>query len=164
MEKCKFSIIVKLELIKLIHFISARCLKNFVLFTFCMILIEIRQFRDVHAFLFRISVICKMSVTPRQLDIEIEKLKQIFYPQISKKWTDSRTSLRVYWSILITFMNNKKIQFIPKNLFTKINSLLILRYYATFKVKKIQLLFYKINTCLQKLPLALDCKQSKYSQ
>ena len=38
-----------------------------------------------------------------------------------------------------------------------------LRYYATFKVKKFEWLFYKTNTFAKKLPLALDCGQSKYS-
>lgn len=36
-----------------------------------------------------------------------------------------------------------------------------LRYYATLK-EKISL-FYKINTFFKKLPLALHCRQSKYS-
>ena len=35
-----------------------------------------------------------------------------------------------------------------------------LRYYATFKVRKFELLFYKINTRLQKT--TLDCGQNKY--
>ena len=39
-----------------------------------------------------------------------------------------------------------------------------LRYSATFKVRKLESLLYKINTCLQKLSLALACGQSKYSQ
>ena len=38
-----------------------------------------------------------------------------------------------------------------------------LRYYATFKVRKLELLFYKTNTFLQKKPTALDIRQSKYS-
>ena len=39
-----------------------------------------------------------------------------------------------------------------------------LRYYATFKVRKFESLFYKINTFLQKkLQLGLDCKEMKYS-
>ena len=38
-----------------------------------------------------------------------------------------------------------------------------LRYYATFKVRKFESLFYKFNICLQKkLPLALDRRQRKY--
>ena len=41
--------------------------------------------------------------------------------------------------------------------------LVSLRYYATFKVRKFESLFYKINTFLQKLPLALDYRQSKCS-
>ena len=39
----------------------------------------------------------------------------------------------------------------------------ILRYYATFKVRKFEWLFYKIIYVCKKLPLALDCGQSKYS-
>ena len=40
-----------------------------------------------------------------------------------------------------------------------------LRRYATFKLRKFQSLFYKIHTknFCKKLPLALDCKQGKYS-
>ena len=38
-----------------------------------------------------------------------------------------------------------------------------LRYYATFKVRKFELPFYKINTCLQKLSLTLNCRQKKDS-
>ena len=40
-----------------------------------------------------------------------------------------------------------------------------LRRYATFKLRKFQSLFYKIHTknFWKKLPLALDCKQGKYS-
>ena len=38
-----------------------------------------------------------------------------------------------------------------------------LRYYATLKLRKFESLSYKINTCLKKLPLVLDCGQSKYS-
>ena len=39
-----------------------------------------------------------------------------------------------------------------------------LKYYATFKVRKVESLLYRINKCLQKLTVALDCRQSKYSQ
>ena len=46
------------------------------------------------------------------------------------------------------------------------NEFYFLRYYAAFKVTKFESLFYKINTCLQKLLLALGCRKgnilSKY--
>ena len=42
--------------------------------------------------------------------------------------------------------------------------LLFLRYYVTLKVRKCESLFYKLIHFCKKLPLALDCKQSKYSQ
>ena len=38
-----------------------------------------------------------------------------------------------------------------------------LRYYTTFKVRKFECLFYKLIHVCKKLPLALDCGQSKYS-
>ena len=40
----------------------------------------------------------------------------------------------------------------------------MLRYYATFKVRKFESLFYKINACLQKTTTCMDCRQIKYSQ
>ena len=44
---------------------------------------------------------------------------------------------------------------------TKVNSL---RYYAIFKKRKFESLFYKIIHVCEKRSLALDCGQSKYSQ
>ena len=56
----------------------------------------------------------------------------------------------------------QKMELVRKNI-SRLNPL---KYYATFKVRKFESLFYTINTCLQKLPLALDCGQgnifSKY--
>ena len=40
----------------------------------------------------------------------------------------------------------RQIDYVFKQLWDKV----ILRYYATFKVRKFESLFYKINTCLQK--------------
>ena len=54
---------------------------------------------------------------------------------------------------------------VKTDLFLKINITTeqLLKYYATFKMRKFESLFYKINTCLHNT-LAMDCRQSKYSQ
>ena len=42
---------------------------------------------------------------------------------------------------------------------TTINVTFDLRYYATFKVRRFEFLFYKINTNVcKKLPVTLDCR------
>ena len=43
----------------------------------------------------------------------IEKSKFNYYTCLSKKLLDRMTSLKTYWSILKTFLNNKKIPCIP---------------------------------------------------
>ena len=40
--------------------------------------------------------------------------------------------------------------FIWERIFVSIEKIFVLRYYATFKVRKFEWLFYKINTCMQK--------------
>ena len=42
-----------------------------------------------------------------------EVSKQQYYSQISKELLDSSTSPRAYWSLLKTFLINKKIPYIP---------------------------------------------------
>ena len=44
---------------------------------------------------------------------------------------------------------------------TLLYNLKTLRFYAIFKVKKVESLFYKINTFLQETALELDCRQTK---
>ena len=59
----------------------------------------------------------------------IEVSKQQYYSQISKKLLDSSTSRRAYWSLLKTFLINKKIPYIIINSFqtlgTRLNNLKI---------------------------------------
>ena len=43
----------------------------------------------------------------------IEKSKLKYYSRLSDKLLDSKTSPKSYWSILKTFLNNKKIPCIP---------------------------------------------------
>ena len=43
----------------------------------------------------------------------IQNSKQIYYPKLSSKLANPATSLKTYWSILKTFLNDKKIPCIP---------------------------------------------------
>ena len=47
------------------------------------------------------------------LKTSIEKSKQNYHSRLYNKLLDSKTSPRQYWSILNTFLNNKKIPYIP---------------------------------------------------
>ena len=47
------------------------------------------------------------------LKTSIEGSKQNYYSRLSNKLLDSKTSPKSYWSILKTFLNNKKIPYIP---------------------------------------------------
>ena len=47
------------------------------------------------------------------LKTTIEESKQNYYSRLSNKLLDSKTSPKSYWSILKTFVNNKKIPCIP---------------------------------------------------
>ena len=48
-----------------------------------------------------------------KLNSLIEKSKLNYYARLSRKLSDPMTSPKSYWSILKTFLNNKKIPFIP---------------------------------------------------
>ena len=48
-----------------------------------------------------------------RLNSLIEKSKHKYYARLSKKLLDPATSLKSYWSILKTFLNNKSIACIP---------------------------------------------------
>ena len=47
------------------------------------------------------------------LKTTIEESKHNYYSRLSNKLLDSKTSPKLYWSILKTFVNNKKIPCIP---------------------------------------------------
>ena len=48
-----------------------------------------------------------------QLQIPIEESKNKYYTKLSSRLADPLTSPKTYWSILKTFLNNKKIHCIP---------------------------------------------------
>ena len=48
-----------------------------------------------------------------QLYISIEEPKEKYYTELSSKLADPITNSKTYWSILKTFLNNKKIPCIP---------------------------------------------------
>ena len=48
-----------------------------------------------------------------QLGFPIEKSKYNYYPKLSQKLSDQTTSTKTYWSILKTFLNDKKSPWIP---------------------------------------------------
>ena len=48
-----------------------------------------------------------------KLNSLIEESKEKYYVRLSKKFLDPQTSPKSYWSILKTFLNNKKIPCIP---------------------------------------------------
>ena len=55
----------------------------------------------------------KFKVLQYQLNISIEESKEKYYTKLSSRLADPLTSLKTYWSILKTFLNNKKIPCIP---------------------------------------------------
>ena len=60
-----------------------------------------------------------------QISSLIVNLKNKYYSKVTKNILDPRTRPKTYWSILKTFLNNKKIPIIPP-IFHDINLLLIL--------------------------------------
>ena len=59
-------------------------------------------------FLFR-----KFKFLQNQLNVSIENSMQSYYSKLSSKLANPATSSKTYWSILKTFLNNKKIPCIP---------------------------------------------------
>ena len=55
----------------------------------------------------------KFKALQYQLNISIEESKEKYYTKLSNRLADPLTSPKTYWSILKTFLNNKKIPCIP---------------------------------------------------
>ena len=55
----------------------------------------------------------KFKALQYQLHISIEESKEKYYTKLSSRLADPLTSPKTYWSILKTFLNNKKIPCIP---------------------------------------------------
>ena len=55
----------------------------------------------------------KLKALQYQLNISIEESKEKHYTKLSSRLADPLTSPKKYWSILKTFLNNKKIPYIP---------------------------------------------------
>ena len=55
----------------------------------------------------------KFKALQYQLHIFIEESKEKYYTKLSSRLADPLTSPKTYWSILKTFLNNKKIPCIP---------------------------------------------------
>ena len=55
----------------------------------------------------------KFKALQYQLNTSIEQSKQKYYTKLSSRLADTFTSPKTYWSILKTFLNNKKIPCIP---------------------------------------------------
>ena len=55
----------------------------------------------------------KFKTLQYQLNISIEESKGKYYTKLSSRLADHLTSPKTYWSILKTFLNNKKILCIP---------------------------------------------------
>ena len=55
----------------------------------------------------------KFKALQYQLNISMEESKENYYTKLSSRLADPLTSLKTYWSILKTFLNNKKIPCIP---------------------------------------------------
>ena len=55
----------------------------------------------------------KIKALQYQLHISIEESKEKYYTKLSSRLADPLTSPKTYWSILKTFLNNKKIVSIP---------------------------------------------------
>ena len=62
-----------------------------------------------------VPLICKKKFQSLQahLKTSIGESKQNYESRLSNKLLDSKTSLKSYWSILKTFLNNKKMPYIP---------------------------------------------------
>ena len=59
-------------------------------------------------------VLEKFKAAQYQLHIYLEELKEKYYTKLSSGLADPLTSPKTYWSILKTFLNNKKIVSIPR--------------------------------------------------
>ena len=55
----------------------------------------------------------KFKSLQKQLNVSIENSKQSYYSKLSNKLANPATSSKIYWSILKTFLNNKKVPCIP---------------------------------------------------
>ena len=55
----------------------------------------------------------KFKFLQNQLNVSIENSKQTYYSKLASKLANPATSSKTYWSILKTFLNNKKIPCIP---------------------------------------------------
>ena len=55
----------------------------------------------------------KFKFPQNQLNVSIENFKETYYSKLASKLANPATSLKTYWSILKTFLNNKKIPCIP---------------------------------------------------
>ena len=55
----------------------------------------------------------KFKFLQNQLNVSIENSKQRYYSKLLRKLANPSTRSKKYWSILKTFLNNKKIPSIP---------------------------------------------------
>ena len=55
----------------------------------------------------------KFKFLQNQLNVSIENSKQTYYSKLSGKLANPATNSKMYWSILKTFLSNKKIPCIP---------------------------------------------------
>ena len=55
----------------------------------------------------------KFEFLQNQLNVSIKNSKQRYYSKLSSKLANPATSLKIFWSILKTFLNDKNIPFIP---------------------------------------------------
>ena len=67
---------------------------------------DCRFHRDV--FLFE-----KFKFLQNQLNVSIENSKQTYYSKLASKLANPATSSKTHWSILKTYLNNKKVPCIP---------------------------------------------------
>ena len=74
--------------------------KNFAFKSYC--------YSNKSMFLFK-----KFKALQYQLNISIEESKEKYYTKLSSRLADPLTSLKTYWSILKTFLKNKKIPCLP---------------------------------------------------
>ena len=66
----------------------------------------------IHILEIKITLIFLKFQSPQaHLKNSIEESKQNYYSRLSNKLLDGKTSLKLYWSILKTFLNNKKLYF-----------------------------------------------------
>ena len=75
----------------------------------------------------------KFKALQYQLNMSIEESKEKYYTKLSSRLADPLTSPKTYWSILKTFLNNKKIPCIPPLFHEN-------KFIADFKKKKLNYL------------------------